>query len=389
MRPAKKEVEKRVENLLNATSNRNLDAILIAHFVNLYYFANSSQMGFLVFGDKLDPTYFVIRDWRRAENESIWPVEPSKNIRDLLKFLKGKEVKVMGIEGDKIPYSLAVKISGFLNAELVDISREIRTIRAVKSEYEISMLRKACEIEDRVFERAKEYMREGMTELELDAELRRVSRILGHQGILRMHGWNQEMIQSHVYSGPHGSFISYLDAPITGPGVTPAVPQGCGYRVLRRSEPIIIDFGVGYNGYIADQTRTFSIGKLPEKFIKAYDVALEIKEDMEGFVREGVKSSEVFHRAESIAEKRGLINHFMGYGNTRVSFIGHGVGLELDEFPVLASRFDMELKEGMVFAFEPKFIFPGEGAVGLESLYLVKKNGVEKLPKTEDCIFEV
>ena len=387
MQLTREEVEERLERLKRALRERELDATLIAHFVNLYYFSGSAQMGFLIVTQG-DPEHLVIRDHKRASEESFWKVERIKSLKDLVPRIKGR-FKRLGVEGSKIPFNLAGFISKSTSCELVDITREIRSIRAVKSEYEISMLKEACRIEDRVFERAREVIREGMTELELDGELRRVSRVLGHQGILRMHGWNQEMLQSHVYSGPNGSYISYLDAPITGPGVTPAVPQGCSGRVLRKGEPIVIDFGVGYNGYIADQTRTFSIGRLPDKFLRAFDVAIRIKEDMEGFVRDGVSAGEVFERACKIAEKEGLLEHFMGYGDTRVKFVGHGVGLEIDELPVLAQGFNMTLKENMVFAFEPKFVFPGEGAVGIESVYLVKRDGVEKLPKTEDMIFQL
>ncbi len=387
MRLTREEVEERLERLKRALKEKGLDAVLIAHFVNLYYFSGSAQMGFLIVTQG-DPEHLVIRDHRRASEESFWRVERIKSLRELISRIKGR-FKRLGIEGSKIPFNLVNLILKSTSCELFDVTKEIRGIRAVKSVYEISMLREACRIEDRVFERAKEVIREGMTELELDGELRRVSRILGHQGILRMHGWNQEMIQSHVYSGPNGSYISYLDAPITGPGVTPAVPQGCSGRILKKGEPIVVDFGVGYNGYIADQTRTFSIGKLPDKFLRAFDVAIKIKKDMEGFVRDGVNAREVFERACSIAEEEEFLEHFMGYGDTRVKFVGHGVGLEIDELPVLAQGFNMTLKENMVFAFEPKFVFPGEGAVGVESVYLVRKDGVEKLPRTEDVIFQL
>ncbi len=383
------DIRLRAERLMDAVLSNGLSASLISHFINLYYFTGSAQMGFFIAFESGDFSHLVIRDYVRASEESLWDVEPIKGMKDLISFLKGKGVKRLGIEGDKVPYSLARFISNSLGCELVDISKDIRIMRSVKSDYEVAMLREACRIEDEVFKRACEIIREGVTEMDVDGELRRVSRVLGHQGILRMHGWNQEMIQSHVYSGPNGCFISYIDAPITGPGLTPAVPQGGSFRVLRRGEPIIIDFGVGYNGYIADQTRTFSIGKLPDKFLKAFDVCLEIVDMLESRCKEGVNSKDAFLWAEDIAEKRDLSNHFMGYGKTRVNFVGHGVGLEIDEFPVLARGFSMELKSGMVFAFEPKMVFPGEGAVGIESMYLVKPNGVERLPKTEHRIFEL
>ena len=120
-------------------------------------------------------------------------------------------------------------------------------------------------------------------------------------------------------------------------------------------------------------------GKLKEIFQKAYDVAREIIEETQGFAREGVNATEIFLRASDKAKNANLEDYFMGCGPGRVSFIGHGLGLEINELPVLTARHEIILKEGMVFALEPKFIIPGEGAIGIEADFIVRKDRLERV----------
>ena len=80
---------------------------------------------------------------------------------------------------------------------------------------------------------------------------------------------------------------------------------------------------------------------------------------------------------------------FMGHGEGQVRFIGHGIGLEIDEFPVIAPNFEGELAQGMVIAFEPKFVFPGKGVVGMEDDYVVTSSGVERLTLTDQVLIKL
>jgi len=100
---------------------------------------------------------------------------------------------------------------------------------------------------------------------------------------------------------------------------------------------------------------------------------------VERSARPGVDCTEVFARALRIAKRAGLEDNFMGFGQGRVSFIGHGLGLEINELPVVTGKHRRTLKEGMVFALEPKFILPDHGAIGMEVDLVVKESGVERL----------
>ena len=204
-------------------------------------------------------------------------------------------------------------------------------------------------------------------------------RKMGHQGFLRMRGLNQEMMTMTVQAGFTGAVTTFLDAPITGVGVTPAIPQGSSFKRVERGVPITIDYGGGYNGYITDETRTFVIGELNDIFIKPYDAARAIIEDMLAIARPGVNCTEIFSRAREIARKQGLSDYFMGHGEGQVAFIGHGIGLEINELPILTARHDRILEEGMVFAFEPKFVLPDRGAIGIEIDCIVVSDGLERI----------
>jgi Xaa-Pro dipeptidase len=192
------------------------------------------------------------------------------------------------------------------------------------------------------------------------------------------------MMTLTVQAGYTGAISTMLDGPITGTGVTPAVPQGSSFKKVERGIPVTIDYGGGYNGYITDETRSFVVGELKEVFRKPYETARSIIEDVMTYGKAGVDCTEIFSRAYDIAKKESLEDHFLGHGDGKVAFIGHGLGLEINELPIITTRHSRILKEGMVFAFEPKFVLPPYGAIGIEVDFIVRANGVERV--TENSI---
>jgi len=205
---------------------------------------------------------------------------------------------------------------------------------------------------------------------------------MGHQGLLRMRGLNQEMMSCYVTHGHSATIPSGADVPISGVGITPAIGQGASINKIGRGVPVLVDYGGGYNGYITDETRAFVVGEMKDIFKKAHIVAKDIIEDAMTFGKEGIDGTEIFMRASQRAEKEGFEDYFMGHGDGRVGFIGHGLGLEINELPVITPRHNIMLKEGMVFAFEPKFIIPGEGAIGIEVDFIVRKGRLERVTDT-------
>lgn len=291
----------------------------------------------------------------------------------------------MGLELDVLPASLYLKYQKmFAPAEIVDISGLIRSTRMIKSSYELDILKKAASLSHSMFSRVKEYLVEGIAEVELAGRLEAEYRRGGHQGFVRMRGFNQEIYYGHLMSGSNMGVPSFLDSPTGGPGMNPSFPQGAGLKKIAVNEPVMVDYVAVYGGYIVDQARVFCLGSLPDRFVKAYGIALEIQEEIKKRARPGVICEDLYSLAVSIASRYGLQDHFMGYPQP-APFVGHGVGLELDELPVLAQGFKTPLEKGMVLALEPKFIFP-DGGAGIENTFVVGEHGLETLTTFDQVV---
>jgi Xaa-Pro aminopeptidase len=271
----------------------------------------------------------------------------------------------------------------------VDISGIIRKLRMRKSDFEIKQIEKATAILHTGLTQIKSVIREGITELEIDGHLAMIARREGHMGTLRMRGWNQEMTYAHVLSGDSGSTVSLLNSPHGGTGNTPAMAQGAGFRRIKKNEPIGIDYGVAINGYVGDQFRTYVIGDLSDPLKKAYACARDILSLLTEKAHVGVRCAELYAAAVAKANEEGLGDFFMGYGAGQVKFIGHGIGLEIDEYPIISPHFDAVLEKNMVLALEPKFVFPQKGVVGLEDDYQVTSNGLKRLTRTDQALIQI
>jgi Xaa-Pro aminopeptidase len=267
----------------------------------------------------------------------------------------------------------------FKGAEATDISTEIRLLRAVKSAFEIAVIREAAEFSDKVAGRVPELLREGITDIELAGRVEAEARRLGHQGIVRMRMWGAELFYGHLLAGPSGGVPSYHSSPTGGSGVSPAVAQSASFRPIRRNEPVMVDYVFAYRGYISDHTRLFSLGPIPDDMVAAHRTMLALQEQIGQWAKPGAISGSIYDSALQYVTERGYAEHFMGASDERVRFVGHRVGLELDEFPFLNAGQTLELQENMVIALEPKLIFPGRGVVGIENTHVVTKGGLEQL----------
>ncbi len=379
------EIGARIAGLKELMARSGIDFCVIMQHVDLFYFTGSIQKATLVIARERDPLYFVQRSVERARVEtplSVIEVKTDKQIGTMLKE-KGVLKGLGGMELDVVPVAVFQRfasITGFDN--FTDISGLIKALRIVKSPFELEQVRKSGAICDAVFASAPQVIREGAREVDIEAALVAVARRHGHQGFLRMRGFNQEMMSLYVTSGYTGTIASAGDVPVSGVGVSAAIAQGSSTKTVERGIPVLVDYGGGYNGYITDETRSYVVGRLDETFLKPYETAREIIEDTEVFGKEGVNCTEIFARAHEKVRRAGLEAHFMGFGAGQVSFIGHGIGLEINELPVITGRHGMLLKEGMVFACEPKFVFPGKGAIGIEVDFITRIGRLERVSKT-------
>jgi Xaa-Pro dipeptidase len=383
------ELINRIKKLQKEMAIHKLGAVLMLQNADLFYFTGSIQQGALFVPLEGEPLYCVRKDHGRARMESglkeVVPFSSPKDIPGLLNDFNYPMPTKLGMELDVIPVVVMNRFSKALGEpDVVDATPLIRSVRAVKSDYEINILKDAALIVDKVCKRAREVIREGMTDLELVAELEFTARNAGHQGLVRMRGFNNELFFGHVFSGTDSAIPTYSDTPLGGVGLNPSFPQGASYKTIRRHEPITVDFSGIFDGYIVDQTRMFSIGALPDQLTNAYNDMVAIQEHAKQVARPGVSWGGLYEECLQMACDLGHEDHFMGAKGAQVSFIGHGTGVELDEYPFIARGFnDVQLERNMVFAFEPKVVYPGLGAVGVENTFWVGKDGLKHLTFTD------
>jgi len=388
----KSELDLRLKKLQDYLRNNNIDAALILQPVDLFYFAGTIQKANLYVPAQGDPILMVHKSTERARAESgiesIRHLDSPKNIPAILKAGGYALPHSLGLELDVLPANMFFNYRRlFQETDMVDISQPVRLIRAVKSAYEIDIMRRAAELSDRVAGHVPSILREGMSELELAGKVEAEARRLGHQGVVRMRLWGGEMFYGHLMSGPTGAVPSYLASPTGGVGPHPAMAQGPGFKPIQRHEPVLVDYVFAYNGYLSDHTRIFSLGPLPQELVDAHAAMLEVQQTVKHLAKPGVVSGAIYDKALAKAEALGYPDHFMGVaGRERIRFVGHGIGLEVDEYPFLAAGQDLALQEGMTIALEPKLIFPGKGVVGIENTHVVTKDGLEQLGRYPDDI---
>lgn len=386
-----KELQQRISALQQAMHKRSIQATLIVQKTDLFYFAGTSQQGWLYVPDAGEPLLMVFKEYERAVQESalaqVVSLVSPKRIPEQLGERGLAMPAVLGMELDVLPVNLYLQYQKiFPEAKIVDIATEIRLVRAVKSPYEIELVRRACAFSDKVAARVPELIEEDKTEVQLAGEIEAYARSLGHQGIVRMRLWGSELFYGHLMSGAAAAVPSYLASPTGGEGVSGLVGQGAGFKKIGRNEPILVDYVFAYDGYISDHTRIFSLGALPDRLLRAHEAMLEIQDAVKTLAVPGIACSEVYDRMVAMAEEKGVGEFFMGVGERKIRFTGHGVGLELDEFPFIAKGQSLELAPGMVIALEPKAIFPGLGVVGIENTHLVTATGLESLTRCHEGI---
>ncbi|MBT8339362.1 MAG: aminopeptidase P family protein [Desulfatitalea sp.] len=378
----REELYKRIEKLKTELNQNNIHGALIIQKADLFYFSGTCQNAHLFVPSEGEPVLFVKKSLERAQKESkIDSIEAMKNLKEMAEKIisMAGEKRNIGFELDVLPtnnYLYYKKL--FPTHEIKDISLIIRKTRMIKSPYEIDRIKQAAELNYKMFSSIPHLLKEGITEVAFASRLEAIYRENGHQGAIRMRGFNQEIHYGHLMSGWNLSYPSFFDGPTGGSGLHPSFPQSAGFKKIKRNEPVMVDYVGVYQGYMVDQARIFSIGPLSEKLIRAHEAAIEIKNTIIENTRPGINGKDLYDLASNIAEKAGLSDHFMGYQN-KISFIGHGVGIELDEFPIIAKNYDFVLEQGMVIALEPKFLFGDEGAVGIEDTLVVTDNCLDPI----------
>lgn len=390
----KEEIHRRLARLREKMILSELEALLIVQKVDCFYFSGTAQNSVLFVPLDGHPLLAVRRELDRARVESpielVVGIQSIRELPSLIQEYLGKIPKTLGIEMDILPareYLWYCEL--FSNTQIMDSSQLIGDIRTIKSPFEVELMRRAGEIGKTVYHEARSLLREGMTEIEFGGIMEAIAKKHGHEGLLRVRGMNYEAYTWHVLSGWTGGIVSQSDSPMGGLGLSPIFPVGASHRKMNAHEPILVDFGTCYHGYLADETRMFSIGELPGKFQDAYKVCREIHDSVLAEIRPGIECDALFKISNQLAERMGYKDSYLGPQTLQTRFIGHGIGLELSEKPFLAEKHTYPLEEGMTLALEPKIVFPGEGAAGIENTVVITANGYQCLTPLDQDIFQV
>ncbi len=380
----KNEIDRRIKLLQDQLINQNIDYAFIIQNADIFYFTGFVSASILLISQK-DTILFCRKDIDNVKNFS--------NLSNIVKINSFKDIgdyiesdKIQGFELDVVPYSMINYFKKILNpSKLVDISSLIRDVRAIKSDVEIRYIKKAANLLNILCREIVNYIKPGITEVEIFAKAQEILIKNGHQGYTRMRGFNQEMFYGHLLSGEEGIISGYLDAPTCGSGIYPAFPQGSSNRVIKQGDLVSVDLVGAYNGYHADQTRPFSCGKIDGIYYDNFQKALEIQDEVVSMIKPGIAWEDAYYKGIKIAKKLKIDEYFMGYFS-KVKFIGHGIGVEVDEYPFLSPNFKKEFLPNMVFAIEPKIFLPKYGVIGIENTYLITENGCEKITISPDKI---
>ncbi|MHC4943635.1 MAG: M24 family metallopeptidase [Planctomycetota bacterium] len=381
----REEIFTRLKGFQHSLSEEGLDAALIMHNPDLFYYAGTVQDAYLWIPREGAAALVVRKHAEKARCDSpiseIIPIKSVKQLPEIIEGLLPRKNPCIGMEFDVVPVAVLRQWQNAVpGARFEDISSLVWKQRAVKSRFEVEAIRRAGEIVTSTFMEAPDLYEPGMTEQELSALLVQTMRIKGHHGYIRTRGWRSEVyVGGTVSSGASSSTPWPFDGPVAIRSVYPAVTTLNSRRIIAENEPVLIDMLGGFNGYHYDFSRTYVRGRLDDKFIRAHDAAVRIRDALVREMRPGAEPGDLYEQALSMAEDAGFSDAFMNHGMNKVRFVGHGIGLELDEGPVLAKNIGEPLMEGNVIALEPKFIFPGEGGVGVEDTVRVTREGGEIL----------
>ena len=378
-------IKKRIQQIQQHLVDQKSDACVISSPVNLYYLNGFIFNGYMYILPDREPLLFVKRPVT-VEAENVEYIRKPEQLPELLAKHGVALPKNILLESDFIPYNSVVRFQKALHMpKMQSISGFMREMRSVKSDSELAQIRDSALIRVEVYKQIPSLYRAGMTDLELQIEIEYLMRKEGSIGSFRAFGENMDIYMGNLLAGDNAEVASPFDFTMGGKGIDPLLPLGAVNRTLKEGTTVMVDMAGNYNPYMSDMTRTYSIGFIAEEAQRAHQLSIDIHNDIVQFAKAGVACSDVYDRAMKIVVKNKMEDYFMGT-TQQARFVGHGMGLEINEPPVLAPRSRDILQKNMAIALEPKFVLPGIGAVGIENTYFVTETGLEKVTVCEEDI---
>ena len=382
------ELELKWRRIQQAMRQEEADGCLLTMNMNLYYVSGQVFNGYFYLPAEGRPYWFVKR-LTIPETNQVHVIRKPEQIPDFFRDLNLAMPRKLLLEADELSYNEYIRLQHVFRAEATgNASALIRHIRMIKTPWEIEQMRISARKHEAVYREIPACYRPGMRDIELQIEIEKRMRVHGSLGYFRACGSNMDIFMGSLLAGENAGEPSPFDFALGGTGMHASGPLGANGTLLREGTTVMADMSGNYTAYQTDMTRVFSIGKLPDRAYRVHRVALEIQARMERTAKPGVPCAELYRDALAMAGQEGLEDCFMGT-RFQAKFVGHGVGLEINELPVLTTRSKDILQPGMTFAFEPKFVLAGIGAVGIENTFLVTDSGVEKMTLLDENIIEL
>ena len=382
----------RVQKLQRHLQEKEIDLAILNYNSDLYYYSGSVEPLYLIVPGKGQPLLLARKAIRRIRDEVPHvPLAPFFGTKDLAAIIADHgyaPAKTIAMTLSSATYATVLRWQQlFGGANLADLSMDVRFIRMAKSGAELVIQREAGAIMAAVPDLVRNGFRPGMTELQLSALIENYFRLNHHGILMRSRREGVELAYGVCSAGTNTLAGTKFDGICSGRGVSNAMPYGANADVIPRGVPILLDYGFNLEGYHMDQTRMFCWGEPAPEVRRAYEAMLKVEELIMENLKPRKLCSEIYQLALESAIESGYEKEFMGLGPEKVRFVGHGVGLELDEPPFLAPNNDYPLEAGMVVAVEPKVSLPDIGVVGIEDSMAVRNGKPELLTKAGRELF--
>lgn len=379
----------RISKVRTFMEKEGIDALLVSSNTNIYYLTGRFFRGYIYLPLKEDPVWFVVKPETFEADSMVEYVRKPELIPEVLSQREYSVPLTVGLEFDSMTYSDIMRQEKvFRNSKIVNGSKALIRARMTKTPVEIDKMKEDGIHQVEAYHRISHLYKPGMTDLEFQIEIERVLRLEGCLGVIRTAGNLMEINLGSVIAGDNADEPGPYDFTMGGAGVDSSNPVGANGMTMKRGETVMIDMNGSFNGYQTDMTRVWRLGDIPELAYKGNGCSIRILRELEKLAKPGVPVADLYKRAIEIVDEEGLRDYFMGH-RSQVGFIGHGVGIELNEPPVIMEKSRDILEENMTLAIEPKFVIPHVGAVGVENTYVVKPEGLLSLTVFPEDIKEL
>lgn len=384
----REEASLRIDRLHKAMAGAGIDGLLVADNADIFYLTGRVYAGFAYIPAGMAPLWFVRRPVE-LEGDGVVYIRKPEDMASHIVAAGLAMPRRFGLELDILSFNQAERLrSVFPGAECVDTTPMMRAMRAVKTDFEVEQMRLSGLKHEQVYRKIPKLYRVGMTDVELQVEIERISRLGGCLGVFRISGQSMEIYMGNVLAGRNADVPAPYDFAMGGRGLDPSIPGGAAGEEIKEHNAVMVDLNGNFTGYMTDMTRVFAVGSLPQEAVDAHQCSIDICRAFEREARPGVEARTLYEMCADMARERGLERYFMGH-RQHAGFVGHGVGIEVNEWPVIAPRSRQILERNNTIALEPKFVIPEVGAVGIENTYVIEDTGGRSLTNAPEEIVQL